>query len=69
MWPWNGVIGTGLDPRRDRPTTAPGGGLASSAIVPAPAATPNVGEMIDWQGKLVPASRMGFDYDDVPFRP
>ena len=68
MWPWNGVTGTsgGVN---DRPPTAPGGGLAPSIIVTAPATTPTVGEMIDWQGRLSPAARMGFNYDDVPFWP
>jgi len=66
MWPWNGVKGTtgGIS---DRPPDAPGGGLAPSVIVAAPAASPTVGEMIDWQGKLTTATRMGFDYDDVRF--
>jgi hypothetical protein len=25
--------------------------------------------MIDWQGRLSAAARLGFDYDDVPFWP
>ena len=67
MWPWNGVTGSGNP--TNRPPTAPGGGLAPSAIVQAPALKPTVGEMIDWQGRQAPVSRMGFDYDDVSFRP
>lgn len=66
MWPWNGVIGTDGG-QFDRPPTAPGGALAASAIVTAPAAMPTVGEMLDWQGQIAPALRMGFDYDDVPY--
>jgi tyrosinase len=66
MWPWNGITGTSGG-EFDRPPTAPGGALASSTIVSAPAAKPTVGEMLDWQGRSSPAARMGFDYDDVPF--
>jgi tyrosinase len=64
MWPWNQITGTGaLD---DRPPTAPGGNLPQSKIVNFPSLTPAVGDMIDYQGLLQPANRLGFDYDDVP---
>jgi tyrosinase len=66
MWPWNGITGTNGG-RFDRPPTAPGGALATSTIVSAPKPKPTVGEMLDWQGKISSATRMGFDYDDVPF--
>jgi tyrosinase len=61
MWPWNGVTGGG------RPPTAPGGPLAGSVIVTAPGPQPRVQSSIDYQGAVNPASRMGFDYDDVLF--
>jgi tyrosinase len=61
MWPWNGVTG---DPR---PGTAPGGGFPATTLTNAPGATPTVASMIDYQGVLDPAHRLGFDYDDVPF--
>jgi tyrosinase len=61
MWPWNGISG-GL-----RPPTAPGGELATSLTASAPTATPRVREMFDYQGRLHAESRLGFDYDDVPF--
>ncbi len=61
MWPWNGITG---DPR---PPTAPGGGLASSRTAGAPGPQPRVRDTLDYQGRLNVASRMGFDYDDVPF--
>ena len=61
MWPWNQVTG-GL-----RPPTAPGGAMAPSAQVDTPGPRPTVSSMIDYQGARVPASRLGFDYDDVPF--
>jgi tyrosinase len=65
MWPWNQITGTGTFD--DRPPTAPGGNLPSSKIVNFPGLTPVVGDMIDYQGALNPAKRLGFDYDDVPF--
>jgi tyrosinase len=61
MWPWNGVTGT------PRPSTAPGGALASSATTPAPGGSPRVRDCIDYQGRLANASRLGFDYDDVNY--
>jgi len=65
MWPWNQITGTGgFD---DRPPTAPGGNLPLSRVVNFPSLTPAVGDMIDYQGILQPANRLGFDYDDVPF--
>ncbi|MEM9557199.1 MAG: tyrosinase family protein [Acidobacteriota bacterium] len=66
MWPWNGVVGT-TGGQFDRPPTAPGGALTPSSIVAAPSVKPTVGEMLDWQGQIGPASGMGFDYDDVPY--
>jgi tyrosinase len=61
MWPWNQVT------TPPRPPTAPGGGLVPSPLINAPGARPTVGAMIDYQGVLMPSSRLGFDYDDVPF--
>lgn len=65
MWPWNQITGTGIGD--ERPQTAPGGNLPQSTIVNFPSLTPVVGDMIDYQGILQPANRLGFDYDDVPF--
>jgi tyrosinase len=65
MWPWNQLTGTGGP--NDRPPTAPGGNLPQSTIVNFPSLTPVVGDMIDYQGALNRANRLGFDYDDVPF--
>ena len=65
MWPWNQVTGTGAF--NDRPPTAPGGNLPQSQVVNFPGLTPTVGDMIDFQGILQPANRLGFDYDDIPF--
>ena len=65
MWPWNQITGTGA--WDDRPPTAPGGNLPQSKVVNFPSLTPAVGDMIDYQGILNPANRIGFDYDDVPF--
>ncbi|HEX8275892.1 MAG TPA: tyrosinase family protein [Longimicrobiaceae bacterium] len=61
MWPWNGVTGG------TRPPTAPGGPLAASPATAAPGARPRVRDCLDYQGAVAAASRMGFDYDDVPF--
>jgi tyrosinase len=61
MWPWNQVTGS------PRPPTAPGGAFPASLITSAPGPSPTVGAMIDYQGLLSPAARLGFDYDDVPF--
>jgi tyrosinase len=61
MWPWNGITGG------TRPPTAPGGGLAASPCTPAPGSQPRVRDGLDYQGTVSPASRLGFDYDDVPF--
>lgn len=60
MWPWNGITGS------PRPPTAPGGALAVSPTATAPGAPPRVRDSLDFQGRINPASRMGFDYDDVP---
>ncbi len=61
MWPWNGATGA------PRPPTAPGGALAASPCVSAPGPQPAVRDGLDYQGVVAPASRLGFDYDDVPF--
>lgn len=61
MWPWNGVTGG------PRPPVAPGGALASSMIVTAPGPSPRVEQTLDYQGRLSPTNRLGFDYEDVPF--
>jgi tyrosinase len=63
MWPWNGVI------TPPRPSSAPGGTFPPSALVTAPGLTPTVRAMIDYQGVIGSADRLGFDYDDVPFQP
>lgn len=61
MWPWNGVTGS------PRPPTAPGGALAASATASAPGPRPHVRDCLDYQGSVDGGSRLGFDYDDVPF--
>src|SRR5262249_12491558 len=61
MWPWNGITGG------SRPPTAPGGAMATSPCVTAPGAQPRVQDCLDYQGSVNPVSRLGFDYDDVPF--
>lgn len=61
MWPWNGITGA------PRPPTAPGGTLAASPSVSAPGPQPRVRDCLDYQGSVSAVSRMGFDYDDVPF--
>jgi tyrosinase len=60
MWPWNGST---VSPR---PPVAPGGTLAVSPATAAPGGQPRVRDCLDFQGRLNLASRMGFDYDDVP---
>ena len=62
MWPWNQVT------TPPRPPTAPGGTMAPSPLTSAPGLSPTVGAMIDHQGVRTPPSRLGFDYDDVPFQ-
>ena len=64
MWPWNQITGTGGD---QRPPTAPGGNLPQSKVVSFPGLMPMVRDMIDYQGSMSAANRLGFDYDDVPF--
>ena len=63
MWPWNGVTTS------PRPSTAPGGSLASS-IIPSDIVlsipSPFVGDMVDYNGKLDMTKKLGFSYDDVP---
>jgi len=61
MWPWNQITAP------PRPSTAPGGSLANSAVATAPGSKPRVGDLIDYQGVVAPAGRVGFDYDDVRF--
>lgn len=61
MWPWNGQTGTGWPP------TAPGGPFPGSPSLAAPGATPTIGSMIDYQGKISRANVLGFDYDTVPY--
>ena len=61
MWPWNGITGP------PRPPTAPGGAMAASQCVSAPGPQPRVQSSLDYQGTINALSRMGFDYDDVPF--
>jgi len=61
MWPWNGVT------TAPRPSTAPGGALATSSTTAAPGPQPRVQDTLDYQGRISPTARMGFDYDDVPF--
>ena len=61
MWPWNQVT------TAPRPSTAPGGTMAASLLTAAPGLRPTVGSMIDYQGVRTTGSRLGFDYDDVPF--
>jgi tyrosinase len=62
MWPWNQIT------TPPRPPAAPGGTLAPSPLTSAPGLSPTVGALIDYQGVLTPPSRLGFDYDDVPFQ-
>ncbi|MDE2366501.1 MAG: tyrosinase family protein, partial [Betaproteobacteria bacterium] len=61
MWPWNGIT------TPPRPPTAPGGGLANSVCASMPGPQPAVRDCFDYQGKVTPPSRLGFDYDDVPY--
>ena len=61
MWPWNGITGA------PRPPTAPGGALAASPCVSSPGPQPRVRDSFDYQGSVNAVSRLGFDYDDVPF--
>ena len=61
MWPWNGVI------TAPRPSTAPGGSLASSPETSLPGPSPTVRSMIDYFGVNGGQKNLGFAYDDVPF--
>lgn len=63
MWPWNNVR---VAPR---PQTAPRTPFPATLVTPAPAATPTVRSMIDFQGHGDVVDRLGFDYDDVPYEP
>ena len=60
MWPWNGVT------TAPRPSTAPGGTLATSPSTAAPGLSPIVSQMIDYQA-VGGGAALGFAYDDVPF--
>ena len=60
MWPWDG------DTRAPRPSTAPGGPLASSPTTTAPGGSPTVESMLDFQA-VDGGTALGFAYDDVPF--
>jgi tyrosinase len=60
MWPWNGLTAA------PRPSTAPGGTLASSPLTAAPGPSPMVRAMFDYQGVLG-GDHLGFSYDDIPF--
>ncbi|MCP3411443.1 tyrosinase family protein [Bradyrhizobium sp. CCGB01] len=62
MWPWNGITNA-TDPTR--PSTAPGGPLATSPYIAAPGLQPRVRDCIDYHGVVNAASNMGFNYDDV----
>lgn len=64
MWPWNQIT---QDEDPLRPPTAPGGNFPRSLITKAPGPKPTVGDLIDYQGVMNSVSRLGFDYDDVPF--
>lgn len=59
LWPWGG------DVTAPRPSTAPGGAMASSACVSAPGAVPRVRDMLDFQGVANSGAKLGFAYDDV----
>jgi tyrosinase len=61
MWPWNQIT------TPPRPGIAPGGPLANSPVAAAPGASPRVRDLVDYQGSVAPAARVGFDYDDVQF--
>ena len=61
MWPWNNVR------TAPRPRTAPRTPFPTSELVPAPGGAPTVAALLDFQGVLAETSRLGFDYDDVPF--
>ena len=41
--------------------------MAPSPCVSAPGPQPHVRDPLDYQGSVNAVSRMGFDYDDVPF--
>ena len=44
----------------------PGGAMPDSACVKAPGSKPLVSDLLDYRGVVTAASRLGFDYDDVP---
>ena len=55
------------DHRRPASSDGPGGAMAASPCVSAPGPQPRVRDCLDYQGTVNAVSRMGFDYDDVPF--
>ena len=60
MWPWNDVrTSPGRRPRRVRRSRL-------SELAAAPGTAPSVASMIDYQGVISPANRLGFDYDEHP---
>lgn len=61
MWPWNNVTSP------PRPNIAPRQPFPDSPVTAAPGKKPNVGTMIDYQGRADPRRQLGFDYDDVPY--
>ena len=73
MWPWNQVTGTfsGGSDNGSRPTTAPGGMFPSASVgfKLGPNATPQIREMLDYEGRVDPEKGLGFSYDDIPYNP
>jgi tyrosinase len=61
LWPWCGPLPS------PRPTTAPGGTLATSPMTATPGASPKHRDMIDYLGTIA-ATHQAFAYDDVPFQ-
>lgn len=59
LWPWDG------DTSPPRPSTAPGGAMATSACVSAPGLSPRVSDMLDFLGLVKDSAKLGFAYDDV----
>jgi tyrosinase len=62
LWPWDG------DTQPPRPTIPPPRvGMPASPTTLAPGRQPTLGAMIDFEGSVSPAQRLGFGYDAVPF--
>ena len=59
LWPWD------MDVAPPRPSTAPGGSMAASPCVSAPGLSPQVSDMLDFQGLVSSDAKLGFSYDDV----